>query len=42
MLLFKRVLVGALNLHLVKNHRREPGGDVKILSDRMMGIKRFY
>ena len=35
MLLFKRVLVGALNL------QQEPGGDVKILSDRMMGIKRF-
>ena len=39
MLLFKRVLVGALNLHLDKNSTREPGRDVKILSDRMLGIK---
>ena len=39
MLLFKRVLVGALNLHLDKSSRREQGRDVKILSDRMLGIK---
>ena len=41
MLLFKRVLSGALNLHVDKNNRREPGRDVKIFSDRMLGIKRF-
>ena len=40
----QRVLVGALALHLdkkflIKNSRREPGRDVKILSDRMLGIK---
>ena len=33
------LLVGVLNLHLIKNRRREPGRDVKILSDRMLGIK---
>ena len=26
----------------IKNNRREPGRDVKILSDRMLGIKRFF
>ena len=38
-LLFKSVLVGVLNLHLDKNRRREPGRDVKILSDKILGIK---
>ena len=38
-LLCKDVLVGVLNLHRDKNRRREPGRDVKILTDRMLHIK---
>ena len=37
--MFKGVLIGVLNLHREKNRRREPGRDVKILSDRMLHIK---
>ena len=37
--MYKGVLVRALNLIAIKNRSREPGRDVKILSDRMMRIK---
>ena len=38
-LLYKGVLVGVLNFHRDQNRRREPGRDVKILSDRILYIK---
>ena len=40
MLLFKSVLLVIYSICiLIKNRRREPGRDVKIISDRMSGIK---